>query len=189
MVSLTMQCSFGKQRVISMGIFRLLLQQFNPTLNQRSHKTWSLSIYPKFSMKLWNVCIWNLVTIHISQVFYEIMKCVHIKIAHIPLVFEASLSYWSHQLINFGGIPTFNFICQVRSQDYMRVTSCYMWWPFHVGRSCELGLLTRVSSLFSYQSVIGKSSVHSELLVPLRLVAILEANKLKVLSLSFMRSR
>jgi len=38
-------------------------------------------------------------------------------------------------------------------------------------------------------SVIMKSSVYAELLVPLRLVAILEANKLKLLSFSFMISR
>lgn len=38
-------------------------------------------------------------------------------------------------------------------------------------------------------SVFEKSSVHSELLVPLRLVAILEENKLKLLSISFMTSR
>jgi len=37
--------------------------------------------------------------------------------------------------------------------------------------------------------VTGKSSVHSKLLVPLRLVAILETNKLKLLLFSFMRSR
>jgi len=41
----------------------------------------------------------------------------------------------------------------------------------------------------SWQSVIGKSSVYAELLVPFRQVAILETNRLKLLSLSFMRSR
>ena len=37
--------------------------------------------------------------------------------------------------------------------------------------------------------VIGKTSVHSKLLVPLRRVAILETNKLKSLVFSFMRDR
>ena len=38
-------------------------------------------------------------------------------------------------------------------------------------------------------SVIGKSSSHSHFLVPLRLVAILETNKLQPLSFSFMKNR
>jgi len=41
----------------------------------------------------------------------------------------------------------------------------------------------------SIMTVIGKSSAHVELLVPLRLVAILETNKLKLLSFSFMISK
>jgi len=38
-------------------------------------------------------------------------------------------------------------------------------------------------------SIIRKSSVYAELLLPLRLVAILETNKLKLLSFSFMISK
>jgi len=39
------------------------------------------------------------------------------------------------------------------------------------------------------ECVIGKTSVHSELLVPLRRVAILEINNLKLLVFSFMRDK
>jgi len=41
----------------------------------------------------------------------------------------------------------------------------------------------------AFTAIIGKSSVYVELLVPLRLVAILETNKLKLLSFSFMISK
>jgi len=37
--------------------------------------------------------------------------------------------------------------------------------------------------------VIGKTSVYAELLVPLRMIATLETNTLKLLSFSFMRNR
>ena len=46
-----------------------------------------------------------------------------------------------------------------------------------------------IRSLVDSPFVIGKTGVYSELLVPLRRVAILETNKLKLLVFSFMRDR
>jgi len=58
------------------------------------------------------------------------------------------------------------------------------WVSMHGGR-----LSNRIGRRLNDGAVIGKYSVHSELLVALRLVAILETNKLKPLSFSFVRSR
>ena len=59
----------------------------------------------------------------------------------------------------------------------------------HDSAKFSIEMVPLMEAAISSYIVINKSTVYAELLVPIRLVAILETNKLKLLSFSFMRSR